>query len=116
MQPILIQSKINDKKVKGQGHLQPGQNNWIGVFEVTIDLLDGESKNWKSELVEYEGLFTCEEKCTVGKGMGKIIHIRRGKSKDEVIINIEGTGPPELKNKSLENSLRLGYNENLSYP
>lgn len=116
MQPILIESKINGKKVKGQGHLQPGKNNWIGVFEVAPDLLTNDINSWKSTIIEYEGLFTCGEKCTVGKGKGKIIHICTGSSKNEVIINIEGTERPKLENKSLENSLRFGYNEHLSCP
>ena len=108
-----IKSKINGRKVKGQGHLQPGKNNWIGVFEVPYDLLKDDSSNWPSAIVEYEGIFSCKKKSTVGKGRGKIIHVRMGNSKKEVIINIEGDGSPELENKSLEKSLRFGYNENL---
>lgn len=116
MQSTLIESKINGKKVKGQGHLQPKANNWIGVFEVAPDLLDGDSKDWKSEVVNYEGIFTCEEKGTVGKGRGKIIHVHLDHSSNKVIINIEGIEQPKLENKSLEDSLQIGYNENLSYP
>ncbi|MBN2733062.1 MAG: hypothetical protein JXR26_11590 [Balneolaceae bacterium] len=115
MQTTLIESKINGKKVKGQGHLQPEANNWIGIFEVAPDLLDGDSKGWKSKVVDYEGIFTCEEKGTVGKGRGKIIHVRLEKSTTKVVINIEGIEPPKLENKSLEDSLQIGYNENLSY-
>lgn len=106
-------AKINNKNVlDGKGHLQPGINNWIGVFLVRNDLLEGDPEQWASHVIEYEGPFNCRSKHINGKGRAKIIHIRPGDQKSQVFINVEGIGEPELEEEPAT-PIRFSYNANL---
>ena len=105
-------SKINNKRVEGEGHLQPGDNQWIGVFNVAEDLLQGEPSSWKSKVIEYEGPFDCRYEHINGKGKGQISHIRYDRKKRKVIINVEGIEAPKLERR-LKKELRHHYNTNL---
>lgn len=112
MNPNILIAKINGKMVQGQAHIQPGVNDWIGVFTVPDNLLGSNPETWKTLTVEYEGPFNCRKECINGKGKARIIYTRPSKIKGKLIVNLQGIEKPQLE-KDLEQNLRFSYNENL---
>lgn len=112
METSLPVAKINGKVTRGQAHVQPGVNNWIGVCMVTEDLLDKNIEDWSSKIIEYEGPFNCRKYNTNGKGKAKILSVSKIPHKNELIITFEGIEKPQLE-KSLKRRLKFSYNENL---
>lgn len=104
--------KVNGKTARGQAHIQPGINNWIGVCIVSSHLLNARSLKEKSVVIDYEGPFNCGEECMPGKGKAKVLHISPFKQKNQVIITVEGIEEPQIK-KKWSKELTFSYNENL---
>lgn len=104
--------KVNGKTGRGQAHIQPGVNNWIGVCVVSDHLVPRRTIKDKAVTVEFEGPFNCGEECINGKGKAKVLHISPSKQKNRVIITIEGVGEPLLE-KRWKKELRFSYDENL---
>ncbi|WP_372636471.1 hypothetical protein [Fodinibius sp.] len=104
--------KVNGKSARGQAHIQPGVNNWIGVCVVRNHLLPQHNLKDKGFTVEFEGPFNSGEECINGKGKAKVLHVSPSKQKNRVIITIEGVGEPLLE-KKLKKELRFSYDENL---
>lgn len=107
-----MEAMINGKRVQGHGHLQPGINQWIGVFEVPINLLEGQPKKWKKLVIEYEGPFDSKIGSTSGHGKAKIMHVRENK-RGEPIISVQGVGKPILLD-DLDGKIKYDYNGNLA--
>lgn len=112
METSLPVAKINGNVTRGQAHIQPGVNKWIGVCIVSEDLLDKNIDNWASIIVDYEGPFNCRKHQTHGKGKAKILCVSNIPRKDELIITFEGIEEPNLK-KGLKERLKFSYDENL---
>ena len=112
MKVKIDKAKINGIKVEGRGHLQPGINNWIGIFVVGDDLLEDDSRQWPSVVVDYEGPLNCEEECTNGKGKAKIIHVRPHSESNKFMISIQGIDKPIL-DKQIDKNAQFHYNSNL---
>lgn len=112
MDITLPAAKINGNVVHGQAHIQPGINNWIGVCIIPDRLLEINDEQWKSVVLDYEGIFNCGKESINGKSKAKILHISPDISKDNLVITLEGIEEPELDRK-IGKDLRFGYNENL---
>jgi len=104
---------INGKPVRGEAHIQPAPNYWIGIFQVNRNLLEGDCSQWVSTIVDYEGPINCKEECTDGKGKAKIIHAAPTGTKDSVSIHIVATERPSLKKEAIKKKIYAGYNANL---
>ena len=102
--------EINGSEVKGEAHLQPGSNKWIGVFKVSYDLLKEDIEEWNSMIVKYDGPLKCKDEYVKSAGEGKIIHVRP--IQKGVIINIEGTEESTLCGDENDKP-NFGYNMNL---
>jgi hypothetical protein len=103
-------AKINGIIVDGQAHIQPGANNWIGIFIVSLPLFV-KIQNSQESVIDYEGPFNCGEECVHGNGKGKIIYSCSVDSKDEMKINIQGLEKPNLEREVKQ--IRFNYNKNL---
>lgn len=112
MKTSLPIAKINGRIVHGQAHIQPGVNNWIGVCIADKSLLDYDSVNLESVIVEYEGPFNCRKFDTNGKGKAKILSISQALKNNHVTITFEGIDKPELERKLIKD-LCHSYDENL---
>lgn len=107
-----MEAKINGIRVQGHGHLQPGVNQWIGIFEVPANLLEDEPEKWIKIVVKYEGPFDSKIGSTTGQGKAKIIHVKKT-PKGEITISLQGIGKPKLLN-DLDSKIKYGYNGNLA--
>lgn len=112
MKSSLPVAKINGNVVQGQAHIQPGVNNWIGVCIIDEGLLDYDSENLESIIINYEGPFNCRTFTTKGNGKAKILAVSPAVQSDQVTITFEGVEEPELQ-KELQKGLCHSYNSNL---
>jgi hypothetical protein len=105
-------AKINGKTVRGQAHIQPGVNSWIGICVINNHLLKGDLKELEYLTIEYEGPFNCRKFHTRGKGKARILAVSQAITKNQVTITFEGIDEPKLE-KRLKKDLKHSYNENL---
>lgn len=112
METSLPIAKINGNIARGQAHIQPGVNSWIGVCIVLDDFFKTEPEELSSTVINYEGPFNCRKYQTTGKGKAKILSISKMPQKNQLIITFEGVGEPKLKRR-LKQKLKFSYDENL---
>ena len=112
MKSSLPIAKINGNVVHGQAHIQPGINKWIGVCNINRDVLEYDSDNLGSIIIDYEGPFNCRSFHTKGRGKAKVLAISDAAQSDQITITFEGVEEPELQ-KELKKDLCHSYNENL---
>lgn len=103
---------INGINVKGEAHLQPGENPWIGVFAVPVDLLEGKPEEWQFKKIHYQGPFDCQFERIFGRSDAIIKHVRCVIKGGELLINVEGTCKANLE-KRPKKKITTGYSSNL---